>query len=38
LLLLAHADTRLLPLNQNSEKPGPTILCPCQKVLPLDIG
>ena len=28
----------LLPLNQNSQKHGPLIIGPCQKVVPLHIG
>jgi len=38
LLLLVRAVAGLLPLNQNSQKHGPKIIGPCQKVVPLYIG
>jgi len=38
LLLLVRMVAGLLPLNPNSQKNGPKIIGPCQKVVPLYIG
>jgi len=38
LLLLVRVVAGLLPMNQNSQKHGPKLIGPCQKVVPLYIG